>query len=125
MPKLIYSHSAKRRAQTARPLAGMICVSQDRWPETAHAEGHHGRKFNPEPGSTGTEVEITVTVRFGDTDPYGVIYFASYFRYCHHGIEEFFRHHGLPPHESSEPGRGLRSPHRFGAVRLSETRAIR
>ncbi|MFZ2445381.1 MAG: acyl-CoA thioesterase [Syntrophobacteraceae bacterium] len=51
------------------------------------------------PGPTGTEVEITITVRFGDTDPYGVIYFASYFRYCHHGIEEFFRHHGLAPHE--------------------------
>ncbi len=45
------------------------------------------------------EVEVEITVRFGDTDPYGVIYFASYFRYCHHGIEEFLRHHGLAPHE--------------------------
>lgn len=45
------------------------------------------------------EVEIPIAVRFGDTDPYGVIYFASYFRYCHHGIEEFLRHHGLAPHE--------------------------
>ena len=42
-------------------------------------------------------MEIPITVRFGDTDPYGVVYFASYFRYCHHGIEEFLRHLGLPP----------------------------
>ncbi len=55
-------------------------------------------------------VEIPVAVRFGDTDPYGVVYFASYFRYCHHGIEEFLRHVGLPPHtvlRSSEEGYGL------------------
>ena len=38
-----------------------------------------------------------VRVRFGDTDPYGVVYFVSYFRYCHHGIEEFLRHLGLTP----------------------------
>ncbi|MEJ2430751.1 MAG: thioesterase family protein [Deltaproteobacteria bacterium] len=38
-----------------------------------------------------------VFVRFGDTDPYGVVYFVSYFRYCHRGIEEFLRHLGLPP----------------------------
>jgi acyl-CoA thioester hydrolase len=42
-------------------------------------------------------LEIPITIRFGDTDPYGVVYFASYFRYCHHGIEEFLRHVGLPP----------------------------
>ena len=38
-----------------------------------------------------------VFVRFGDTDPYGVVYFVSYFRYCHRGIEEFLRHLNLPP----------------------------
>lgn len=38
-----------------------------------------------------------VRVRFGDTDPYGVVYFVSYFRYCHRAIEEFLRHLGLPP----------------------------
>ncbi len=56
------------------------------------------------------EVDLTVTVRFGDTDPYGVVYFASYFRYCHHGIEEFLRSRGLPPHEvfrNREEGFGL------------------
>lgn len=55
-------------------------------------------------------VEVPVTIRFGDTDPYGVVYFASYFRYCHHGIEEFLRTLGLPPQEmfrNAEEGYGL------------------
>ena len=38
-----------------------------------------------------------VRVRFGDTDPYGSVYFVSYFRYCHRGIEEFLRNLGLAP----------------------------
>ncbi len=46
-----------------------------------------------------TGIDLTITVRFGDTDPYGVVYFASYFRYCHRGIEEFLNHCGLPAHE--------------------------
>ncbi len=37
-----------------------------------------------------------VRVRFGDTDPYGIVYFVSYFRYCHLAIEEFLRACGLP-----------------------------
>ncbi len=56
------------------------------------------------------QVEIPITVRFGDTDPYGVVYFASYFRYCHHGIEECLRFLGLPPQElfrNREQGFGL------------------
>jgi acyl-CoA thioester hydrolase len=59
---------------------------------------------------SGKFVEVPITVRFGDTDPYGVVYFASYFRYCHHGIEEFLRHLGLQPHElfrNPEEGFGL------------------
>lgn len=55
-------------------------------------------------------VETLITVRFGDTDPYGVVYFASYFRYCHHGIEEFLRRVGLQPQEwfrNQEEGFGL------------------
>jgi acyl-CoA thioester hydrolase len=47
----------------------------------------------------GKWVDVPITVRFGDTDPYGVVYFASYFRYCHHGIEEFLRSQGLAPQE--------------------------
>jgi len=53
---------------------------------------------------------LPIRVRFGDTDPYGVVYFASYFRYCHHGIEEFLRYLGLPPEEyfrNREEGFGL------------------
>jgi acyl-CoA thioester hydrolase len=41
-----------------------------------------------------------VRVRFGDTDPYGIVYFASYFRYCHRAIEEFLRACGLKPEET-------------------------
>ena len=41
-----------------------------------------------------------VRVRFGDTDPYGIVYFVSYFRYCHQAIEEFLRSLGLPPEET-------------------------
>jgi acyl-CoA thioester hydrolase len=55
-------------------------------------------------------VEVPIVIRFGDTDPYGVVYFASYFRYCHHGIEEFLRHAGLPPQHffrNQEEGFGL------------------
>jgi len=38
-----------------------------------------------------------IRVRFGDTDPYGVVYFVAYFRYFHIGIEEFLSHIGIPP----------------------------
>ena len=38
-----------------------------------------------------------VQVRFGDTDPYGVVYFVAYFRYFHQGVEEFLRHIGINP----------------------------
>ena len=38
-----------------------------------------------------------IKVRFGDTDPYGVVYFVAYFRYFHIGIEEFLSSIGIPP----------------------------
>jgi YbgC/YbaW family acyl-CoA thioester hydrolase len=38
-----------------------------------------------------------IPVRFGDTDPYGVVYFVAYFRYFHEGIEEFLNHIGITP----------------------------
>ena len=41
--------------------------------------------------------KTNVQVLFGDTDPYGVVYFVAYFRYFHQGIEEFLRHIGIPP----------------------------
>jgi YbgC/YbaW family acyl-CoA thioester hydrolase len=41
-----------------------------------------------------------VRVRFGDTDPYGIVYFVSYFRYCHQAIEDYLRSLGLPPEDT-------------------------
>lgn len=52
----------------------------------------------------------SVRVRFGDTDPYGVVYFASYFRYMKEALDEFLRVRGLPPertYRDAEAGRGL------------------
>jgi len=36
-------------------------------------------------------------VRFGDTDPYGVVYFISYFKYAHQALENFLLHRGIKP----------------------------
>ena len=75
-----------------------------------------------------------IRVRFGDTDPYGIVYFVSYFRYCHRAIEEFLRACGLPPEETFknvEEGFGLpiveawgrfRRPSRYGDLLRMETR---
>ena len=76
----------------------------------------------------------TVRVRFGDTDPYGIVYFVSYFRYCHRAIEEYLRAAGLKPHETFknvQEGFGLpiveawarfRRPARYGDLLRVETR---
>ena len=76
----------------------------------------------------------TVRVRFGDTDPYGIVYFVSYFRYCHRAIEEFLRAVGLPPQETFKnvrEGFGLpiveawgrfRRPSQYGDLLHIETR---
>jgi len=76
----------------------------------------------------------TVRVRFGDTDPYGIVYFVSYFRYCHRAIEEFLRACGLKPEETFknvQEGFGLpiveawcrfRRPSRYGDLLRIETR---
>ena len=75
-----------------------------------------------------------VWVRFGDTDPYGIVYFVSYFRYCHRAIEEFLRALGLPPEttfKNVKEGFGLpiveawgrfRRPSRYGDRLRIETR---
>lgn len=58
----------------------------------------------------GPFLTVPITIHFGDTDPYGVVYFASYFRYCHQGIEALLEHLGLPPHQyfrNAERGFGL------------------
>lgn len=55
-----------------------------------------------------------VQVRFGDTDPYGVVYFVAYFRYFHQGIEEFLRHIGI------NPGTFFRNPEeKFGMPKVA------
>ena len=76
----------------------------------------------------------TVRVRFGDTDPYGIVYFVSYFRYCHRAIEEYLRACGLKPEETFknvQEGFGLpiveawcrfRRPSRYGDLLRIETR---
>jgi acyl-CoA thioester hydrolase len=77
-----------------------------------------------------------VRVRFGDTDPYGIVYFVSYFRYCHRAIEEFLRSLGLPPEETfrnvtegfglpivEAHGKFLR-PTRYGDLLEIETRIL-
>ncbi|MEW6388252.1 MAG: thioesterase family protein [Thermodesulfobacteriota bacterium] len=75
-----------------------------------------------------------VRVRFGDTDPYGIVYFVSYFRYCHRAIEEYLRACGLRPEETFKnvkEGFGLpiveawcrfRRPARYGDLLRIETR---
>jgi len=78
--------------------------------------------------------ETTVRVRFGDTDPYGIVYFVSYFRYCHRAIEEYLRAVGLRPEETFKnihEGFGLpiveawgrfRKPARYGDLLRIRTR---
>jgi len=75
-----------------------------------------------------------VRVRFGDTDPYGIVYFVSYFRYCHQAIEEYLRALGWAPEETFrnlKEGFGLpiveawcrfRRPARYGDLLRVETR---
>jgi acyl-CoA thioester hydrolase len=74
-----------------------------------------------------------VRVRFGDTDPYGIVYFISYFRYCHRAIEEYLRACGLAPEETFknvQEGFGLpiveawcrfRRPAKYGELLRMET----
>ncbi|HZE22041.1 MAG TPA: thioesterase family protein [Desulfobaccales bacterium] len=65
-----------------------------------------------------------VRVRFGDTDPYGIVYFVSYFRYCHRAIEEYLRALGLPPEQTFknvEEGFGLPIVEAWGRFRRAST----
>ena len=65
-----------------------------------------------------------VQVRFGDTDPYGIVYFVSYFRYCHRAIEEYLRALGLPPEKTFKnvaEGFGLPIVEAWGRFRRPST----
>ncbi|BAT71922.1 acyl-CoA thioester hydrolase [Thermosulfidibacter takaii ABI70S6] len=49
-------------------------------------------------------------VRFGDTDPYGVVYYAAYHRYAHQAVEDFLRKKGIDPNnffKNVEKGYGM------------------
>jgi acyl-CoA thioester hydrolase len=63
------------------------------------------------PGKTGAATfRWSIPIRFGDTDPFGVVYFVSYFRFMKEALDEFLRAHGLPPertYRDGEAGRGL------------------
>ncbi|MBI4643932.1 MAG: acyl-CoA thioesterase [Deltaproteobacteria bacterium] len=90
--------------------------------------------LTPNPALEQKVHRTTVRVRFGDTDPYGIVYFVSYFRYCHRAIEEFLRSCGLKPEETFknvQEGFGLpiveawgrfRRPSRYGDLLRIETR---
>jgi acyl-CoA thioester hydrolase len=92
-----------------------------------------------QPGETALKDGVHQTgvrVRFGDTDPYGIVYFVSYFRYCHRAIEEYLRACGLKPEETfknAAQGFGLpiveawcrfRRPARYGDLLRMETRIL-
>ena len=89
------------------------------------------RQSSPQP--VAAPHRTRVRVRFGDTDPYGIVYFVSYFRYCHRAIEEFLRACDLAPEETFKnvrEGFGLpiveawcrfRRPARYGEILRIET----
>ena len=69
--------------------------------------------------------QCSIPIRFGDTDPAGVVYYPNYFHYYHSAFEEFFGDcHGVPYHQWIGPRQvgfptvnveaTFRSPLRFG-----------
>lgn len=84
-----------------------------------------------------TSHTIEIRVRFGETDPYGVAYFAAILDYFKRGMDEFLRSRGLPPDEvyrNVSRGTGFpvigtqcryRSPVRFDDLLILRTRLIR
>ena len=80
---------------------------------------------------------IEIRVRFGETDPYGVAYFAAVLDYFKRGMDEFLRSRGLSPDEvyrNRQKNFGLpvvgtlcryRSPVRFDDLLTLRTRVVR
>jgi acyl-CoA thioester hydrolase len=56
-----------------------------------------GRKVILEPRMRPSSHTIEIRVRFGETDPYGVAYFAAILDYFKRGLDEFLRVRGLSP----------------------------
>jgi acyl-CoA thioester hydrolase len=80
---------------------------------------------------------IEIRVRFGETDPYGVAYFAAVLDYFKRGMDEFLRSRGLPPDLAyRNPKRNFgfpvvatacryRAPVRFDDLLMLRTRVVR
>src|SRR5574341_894300 len=80
------------------------------WRNVRSLEAGMGRRAWMSRQTSGAAFRWSVPVRFGDTDPYGVVYFVSYFRYMKEALDEFLRTRGLPPertYRDTEEGRGL------------------
>ena len=86
---------------------------------------------------TTTSHTIEIRVRFGETDPYGVAYFAAILDYFKRGLDEFLRSRGLAPDGVyRNVGRSFgfpvvatqcryRSPVRFDDLLTLRTRVVR
>jgi acyl-CoA thioester hydrolase len=80
---------------------------------------------------------IEIRVRFGETDPYGVAYFAAILDYFKRGMDEFLRSRGLSPDLAYRNRKGnygfpvvashcrYRSPVRFDDLLMLRTRIVR
>lgn len=80
---------------------------------------------------------IEIRVRFGETDPYGVAYFAAILDYFKRGMDEFLRSRGLSPdgvYRNVRRNLGFpviatqcryRSPVRFDDPLILRTRVVR
>jgi acyl-CoA thioester hydrolase len=80
---------------------------------------------------------IEIRVRFGETDPYGVAYFAAILDYFKRGMDEFLRSRGLSPglaYRNRKRNYGFpvvashcrfRSPVRFDDLLMLRTRIVR
>lgn len=80
---------------------------------------------------------IEIRVRFGETDPYGVAYFAAILDYFKRGLDEFLRARGLSPdavYRNPKKGFGFpivatqcryRAPVRFDDPLILRTRLVR
>lgn len=88
--------------------------------------------MSPHPSHT-----MEIRVRFGETDPYGVAYFAAILDYFKRGLDEFLRARGLSPdavYRNQKKGFGFpivatqcryRAPVRFDDPLILRTRLAR
>ncbi|MBP2674289.1 MAG: 4-hydroxybenzoyl-CoA thioesterase [Deltaproteobacteria bacterium] len=80
---------------------------------------------------------IEIRVRFGETDPYGVAYFAAILDYFKRGMDEYLRSRGISPDLAYRNPKGrhgfpvvatrcrYRSPVRFDDLLTLRTRVVR